>query len=274
MIDNSYLFSLDYGNRKDERVFVGKILDTFDRDSLTGAMLWVNNNPYSFELFLFLNFKKEVEIFENWLNINYPHKKRIYNVFNGDFFEAMSRRGYNGIGLLDSDTLEMFMPSEAVDKLFLFPDRNNMNEIFGQRETLKQFTVFLSHSSKNKQDIDKVFNELQKAQISCWFDKYEIDAGDSITDKINEGLNKSDLGLIFLSKDFIYSKSGWTMNEANYFFQKKMRNKDKKFIVINLDLAHEELPPLMQDYKYIDFKQENAIQDIVNAIQKQSNNNL
>jgi len=38
MKNNSYLFSLDYGNRKDERVFVGKILDIFNRDSFAGAM--------------------------------------------------------------------------------------------------------------------------------------------------------------------------------------------------------------------------------------------
>ena len=53
MTDNSYLFALDYGNREDEKIFVGEVLDTFDRDSLTGAMLWINNNPYSLELFLF-----------------------------------------------------------------------------------------------------------------------------------------------------------------------------------------------------------------------------
>lgn len=274
MMNNSYLFSLDYGNRKDEKKFVGEILDKFDRDSLTGAMLWINNNPYSFELFLFLNFQKESNEFENWVKAHYPNKKRIYNVFNGDFFEAMRCKGYNGIGLLDSDSLEMFMPSEAVDKLFLFPDRDIMNGIFGQREALKKFTVFLSHSSKNKKDIDEVFNELQKAQISCWFDKYEIEAGDSITDRINEGLNNSDLGLIFLSKDFLYSQSGWTINEANFFFQRRMKNKNKKFIVVNIDLTHEEIPPLLQDYKYIDFQQDTAIESIIMAINKQIKGNL
>lgn len=273
MTDNSYLFSLDYGNRKDERIFVGEILDTFDRDSLTGAMLWINNNPYSLELFLFLNFQKESEVFENWIKANYSHKKRIYNVFNGDFFKALSKKGYNVISLLNSDSLEFFMPSDVVDKLFLFPDRNKMNEIFGQREKLKQFTVFLSHSSKNKKDINNVFDELQKARISCWFDTYEIQAGDSITDKINEGLDNSDLGLIFLSKDFLYSQSGWTINEANFFFQRRMKNKSKKFIVVNIDLTHNEIPPLLQDYKYIDFQQDNAIESIVIAINKQIKEN-
>ena len=273
MTDNSYLFALDYGNREDEKIFVGEVLDTFDRDSLTGAMLWINNNPYSLELFLFLNFQKKSEVFESWLKANFPHKKRIYNVFNGDFLNALSRRGYNGIGLTDSNSLEFFMPTDAVDKLFLFPDRSKMNEIFGQREKLKQFTVFLSHSSKNKNEINSVFNELQKAQISCWFDTYEIQAGDSITDKINEGLDNSDLGLIFLSKDFIYSESGWTTNEANYFFQRRMRDKNKQFIVVNIDLSHDEIPPLLQDYRYINFQENDAIVSIIIAINKQMEKN-
>jgi hypothetical protein len=273
LTNNSYLFSLDYGDRKNEKQFVGDILDNFDNNSLIGVMLWINNNPYSFELFLFLNFEQNSNLFENWLKNNYPNKRRIYNVFNGDFFKAMSRSGYNGIGLTDRASLDFSMPSDAVDKLFLFPDRDKMNDIFGQRNNLEQFTVFLSHSSKNKNTIEHVFNGLQKAEISCWFDKYEISAGDSITDKINEGLENSNLGLLFLSKDFIYSESGWTMNEANYFFQRKMRNKDKKFIVINIDLNHDELPPMMQDYKYIDYKQNDSIQEIIHLINKEMNIN-
>ncbi|MBL3940549.1 toll/interleukin-1 receptor domain-containing protein, partial [Bacteroides thetaiotaomicron] len=80
--------------------------------------------------------------------------------------------------------------------------------------------VFLSHSSRDKSIVDGVFNELHKAGIRAWYDRYEIDPGDSITDKINEGLASSQIGLLFFSKNFIDSKSGWPTKEANYFFQK------------------------------------------------------
>src|SRR5205085_5911537 len=68
--------------------------------------------------------------------------------------------------------------------------------------------VFLSHSSIDKPIIEQIFFELQKEEIKVWFDKYEIKGGDSITDKLNEGLGKSDLGLICLSKNFL--NSNWS----------------------------------------------------------------
>ncbi|HEY8117701.1 MAG TPA: hypothetical protein VIE91_00530 [Methylophilaceae bacterium] len=56
------------------------------------------------------------------------------------------------------------------------------------------------------------------------------------------------------------------MNEANYFFSQCMKEKKKKFIVINLDLDISEMPPLMQDYLFIDVRSPGAVQQIVDAI--------
>jgi len=248
----SFLISLDYGNRKEERKFVGAVLDEFNRDTLTGAMLFINNNIYSFELFFFLNFEKSSDEFEEWLNENYPDKMRIYNLHIDEFIEAMKRKGYNVTSLLDSKMLDSQMPSTP-NEMFIFPDREIMNRTFGKRQEMEDFTVFLSHSSKEKALVDEVFNELQKSEVKAWFDRYEIKPGDSITEKLNAGLKKSKLGILFLSRNFINSKSGWTMNEANYFFQKRMRNNGEKFIVINVDVKHDDMPPLLQDYKYIDW---------------------
>ena len=45
-----------------------------------------------------------------------------------------------------------------------------------------------------------------------------------------------------------------------------MRNPDKPFIVVNFDVPHNELPPLVQDYKYIDFSESDAMEILVNSI--------
>lgn len=54
--DQTYVIPLDYGDRKKEREFVRAILNRYDRDTLVGAVLFVNNNPYSLQSFLCLNF--------------------------------------------------------------------------------------------------------------------------------------------------------------------------------------------------------------------------
>ena len=59
------------------------------------------------------------------------------------------------------------------------------------------------------------------------------------------------------------------MNEANYFFSQRMREKKKNFIVVNLDLEVSEMPPLMQDYLFIDWRSPGAIQQLVDAITRE-----
>ncbi|EAQ66100.1 hypothetical protein MED121_02775 [Marinomonas sp. MED121] len=268
MKHKSYLIALDYGNRAKEKKFVGDVLDKFDKDTLVGAMLYVNNNIYALSCHLFVNFEKDSEVFEEWLNINYPDKHRIYNLFSHDLMKAIGNRSCNGMGLLDSEMLEYQMPS-GTNEIFLHPDRPTYDATFPPvLKEMTNYSVFLSHSSVDKELVDTFFNELQKSEVESWFDRYEISPGDSITDRINDGLDKSKVGLLFLSKSFLSGKSGWTMNEANYFFQKRMRQNEKNFIVVNIDLEHDEMPPLLQDYLYLNYDDPECIPKIVNELRK------
>lgn len=269
IFEHTFVIRLDYGDRAGERKFVGEVLDTFDKDALCGANLFINNDPYGFELLLSLNFEKDGDKFEKWLKDKYPTKTREYRLLFGDIAEAVSRKGFSVCGLLGSDMLDFAMPSDA-NGLFLFPDRKVISSIWGRPKAPSSFTVFLSHSSRDKQLVDEVFNELHKAEVRAWYDRYEIEHGDSITDKINEGLTGSRFGFLFLSKNFLDPRSGWPMAEANYFFQKLMREGQKNFVILNVDLAIDELPPLLQDRRFIDMRSPNAMREIVELARKQS----
>lgn len=269
IIEHSFIIHLDYGNRAEERNFVADVLDTFDRDTLCGANLFVNNNPYCLELLLSLNFEKNGDKFEEWLKANYPSKKREYRLLFADMTAAISKKGYSICGLVDSDMLYLAMPSTA-NGIFLYPDRQVISSVWERPSPASAFSVFLSHSSADKPMVDKVFNELHKAEVRAWYDRYEIEPGDSITDKINDGLRSSKLGLLFLSKNFLDRNSGWPMKEANFFFQKLMRNGKKNFIILNIDLSVDELPPLLQDFRFIDMRLPSAINEVVEIIRKQA----
>ncbi|MBH3439630.1 toll/interleukin-1 receptor domain-containing protein [Pseudomonas luteola] len=268
-VEHTFIIHLDYGNRGEERNFVADVLDTFDKNTLCGANLFINNDPYNLELLLSLSFEKDGNKFEEWLKENYPSKKREYRLLFEDIADAMSRRGYSVCGLLDSEMLSLFMPSEA-NGLFIFPDRKVISSIWGRPAAASSFSVFLSHSSRDKPLVDAVFNELHKHEVRAWYDRYEIEPGDSITDKINEGLASSKLGLLFFSKNFLDPSSGWPKKEANYFFQKLMREGKKNFIVLNVDLTIDELPPLLQDFRFIDLRSPFAIEEVIKFIKKKS----
>jgi hypothetical protein len=264
----SYVLSLDYGSRSKELPFIKHLQASFDRKCLVGMALVANNNPYHFELYLYLNFKKRALQFEKWLADNYPEKSRRYNLFIGDFLNAIGPRGYNLVGLGSDDWAELLL-SKQENGFFLFPERTIMNERFKSAENT-DFSVFLSHSSRDRAVVDRVFEELQKAEVSAWYDKYEIRPGDSITEKINDGLAHCELGLLFLSKSFLDPKAGWTKAEMNYFFHRRMSSDNKRFLCVNVDLPHAAIPPLLQDYRYVSLHKPDAIKQIVESVRQRS----
>jgi hypothetical protein len=171
-IEHTFIIRLDYGDREHERPFVADVLDSFDKDTLCGANLFINNDPYGLELLLSLNFEKDGDKFENWLREKYPSKRREYRLLFSDITDAIKRRGYSICGLLGSDMLDFAMPSIG-NSLFLFPDRKIVSATWGRANPSTSFTVFLSHSSRDKPLIDMVFNELHKADVRAWYDRYE-----------------------------------------------------------------------------------------------------
>ena len=52
METKKYIFSLDYGNRMEEKEFIKAVLREFDSNTLVGCGIFVNNNPYNFEFYI------------------------------------------------------------------------------------------------------------------------------------------------------------------------------------------------------------------------------
>lgn len=271
MVERGYLFSLNYSERTKEKKFIKEILRKYNTQELVGAGIYVNNNPYNLQLLLHLNFVIDTNEFEEWISINYPEKKRKVNYFHSDIFESLSNKGYNVVTFIDEETVDMFVTQEA-NSIFIFPERELISSIWNTDVLREDFTVFLSHSSKDKEKVDKIFNELQLHEIRAWYDKYEIKPGDSIVDKINDGLENSDLGIICISMNFLNSPTGWTKSELNYFIQRRMRSGRKDFICLNFDVNHEDLPPLVQDYRYIDMQDDNALNVLIEILREHLRN--
>ncbi|MGG1672481.1 toll/interleukin-1 receptor domain-containing protein, partial [Paenibacillus sp. NRS-1783] len=261
------MFYLSYGERTKEKDFIKAILRKYDINVLIGAGIYVNNNPYNFQMLLYLNFSIDTSEFEDWITIHYPDKKRRFNYFIGDIVESIKSKGYNIATFIDEKTVDLIIVS-GTNEIFLFPERGDFDQLWNNDILKRELNVFLSHSSKDKKFVDSIFNELQLREIRAWYDKYEIQPGDSIVDKINEGLSKSDIGIICISKNFLNSPSGWTKSELNYFIQKRMRSGETNFICLNFDVDHDDLPPLVQDYRYIDMTDSNGMITLVDTLKK------
>ena len=111
----TYIFKGSYVNRKKDKYFIKNILSTFNRDEITGVGIKLNNNPWSFEVFIFItidtNYLKR-EIFTEWIK-RFGDKYSLHNIFIGDV-----SKGGNIATFEDAYTLSYF------DELFIFLNLN------------------------------------------------------------------------------------------------------------------------------------------------------
>lgn len=82
---------------------------------------------------------------------------------------------------------------------------------------MKTWDVFISHASEDKVEVAVPLAEaLQRAGLLVWLDRQELRIGDSLREKIDEGLANSKFGVVILSPSFL--AKGWTRRELNGLF--------------------------------------------------------
>lgn len=81
-------------------------------------------------------------------------------------------------------------------------------------ESNKEYDVFISHASEDKEDVVRpLAKSLKEKGVSVWYDEFELKIGDSLRRKIDQGLSKSRFGIVVISRSFI--KKGWTNYELD-----------------------------------------------------------
>src|SRR4030042_792514 len=104
-------------------------------------------------------------------------------------------------------------------------------------------SVFLSHSSKDRDLARRIAKDLKNHSIKVWFDEWEIHVGHSISQMIERGLEKADFVAVLLTKHSV--NSGWVEKE----WQAKIGEEAAKRKVIILPLlgANCPIPALFGD---------------------------
>ena len=111
-------------------------------------------------------------------------------------------------------------------------------------------SLFLSHSSADKTFVGKLAEDLEGVGVNVWFDKWEIKVGDSLTGKIEEGLQANDyLGLV-LSPAAVASE--WVKAELGAAWYRQMNS--RKIVVLPILHQDCEIPLFLRDRKYADFR--------------------
>lgn len=117
------------------------------------------------------------------------------------------------------------------------------------KESKSEKVVFLSHSSKDKPFIRQLAADLSKENILVWLDEQQINVGDSINDKVSQGLAESDYFILAMSDNSVESE--WVKRELNSALISEIEAKKVKILPIKLSDC--DLPQLIKDKKYADF---------------------
>ncbi|ADZ09355.1 TIR protein [Methanobacterium lacus] len=124
--------------------------------------------------------------------------------------------------------------------------------------------VFISYSHEDKYFANRIAEDLMKNGIEVWFDKWEIQVGDSLIEKIfSEGLSNSDYFLILLSKDSINSK--WVKEELNNAIIRRMEGVTKLIPLLTESI---EIPQPLKALKWLDMysNYDKGLRSLINTI--------
>lgn len=114
--------------------------------------------------------------------------------------------------------------------------------------------VFLSHSSIDKPFVEKLAKDILALDMEVWLDKWDMQVGDSLFDKIEEGLETSDYLLIVLSKHSV--NSPWVRKELNAFLCDEIFSKRVKILPILIEDCN--IPIFLREKLYADFRTDYA----------------
>jgi hypothetical protein len=179
-------------------------------------------------------------------------------------------RGFNpkatGPLLKWASQLDVLRPDFAVEDL--------VEQAFAKREHRRveeagRLVAFISHTSKDKPFTRQLATDLTKAGVSVWLDEQHIMVGDSITQRISQGLANADFFLIALSDDSV--RSEWVKKELSAALLQEVEK--RQTVVLPIKLSECEIPELIKDKKYADFSRsyKEGLQDLLAAIKKGAN---
>ena len=142
-----------------------------------------------------------------------------------------------------------------------------MDQIVEQRYMSKPSgaKVFISHSSMDKSFAKMLCMDLEANGYVPWLDAWEIKVGESIPERISNGLEEADFVIVILSENAISSK--WVEREWQTKYWTEIQH--GRIHVLPLLLKDCKIPELLISKKYADFREDFNIglRDLLTALE-------
>jgi hypothetical protein len=122
--------------------------------------------------------------------------------------------------------------------------------------------VFISYNHNDKDNARLIANDLNDVGIKSWIDEGQLGIGDSIIEKISDGLDNVKYLVALISKSSI--QSNWVKKELSIAMTKEINS--RKLQVLPLVLDGTNVPTLLSDKYYGDISSSEKYNSVLNQI--------
>lgn len=129
--------------------------------------------------------------------------------------------------------------------------------------------IFISYSHENKDFVDKLALQLVQRNVNIWLDRWELNIGDSIIDKVQEAVDGASALLVILSKASIDSE--WCKKELSSGLLRELE--EKRVVLMPVLLEDCKIPIFARGKLYADFRSsfDDGLRTVLEGISKVTN---
>lgn len=244
------------------------LIDELNQIVSSDGMLEVfaNNVYYQREAGIFIrtseNFDKIEELVLSY-GLTVDYSKGLDEISKG-----MREKQYNVIILSPFYNRDM-IESTLRNGIFQLPPRSAYEKEGYGNTVYRKPKLFVSYCHKNQDIVQKVIKELRNSGLDFWIDEEQIDIGDNIIEKIDNGMSEADIPIIFISqatKESLYAKFELRTFLRNAIYS---QSSSKPWFVVKLDdVDLDEIIKGMNQYKYFEYKTSQDIGNLSSAIKR------
>lgn len=264
VLDKDFVWEGDYGRRSHLIPFLKELLCDQDATSLQMLQVFTNSNPYKLEFFIVVSYKQPDEGHIEKMKKGFQNLDLVYrpDITMDDLLLQMGKRRFNSATFIDEHSVDLIFESlfEFLEKNDLLKEGFDMSDVLGSR-----YPIFLSHSSKNKPEIEELIPYITAKNIPVWFDKFNIDYGESLIKAIQKGIKDSFAAIFWITNEFI--QSNWCDTELETLLNRFASKKNVLILpIVAHDVDTEKLELLLGNLKYKVRGKDESIEDVARDI--------
>ncbi|MFD1989950.1 toll/interleukin-1 receptor domain-containing protein [Paenibacillus nicotianae] len=243
-MNQDFIFEFDYfKDRIKNFKLIGEIADKHVYPKLKELRIYINNVPSSLEFYVHFSYDSNaLREIEQMKEVLFSKGKYRPDFSSELLFMKIGDRSFNSFGILNS------FDASLISHGFFY---QNKNELFNnslsenhiqrlRKEGYDLFekmiggtSLFLSHSSKQKAELEKIIPYLTATNELIWLDKFRLkpDENEEVLKKeITLGLKEADTVFFYITRDFM--ESNWCKLELDISIKLYSEKKDYNVILV------------------------------------------